>query len=325
MKIILAPMDGITDFYVRQILTSVGGYDLSMTEFLRVTNSVFPKRVFYQNCPEINPEINSNLELLSFTQSGTPVHMQLLGSDADYLAANAAKAVELGVKGIDVNFGCPAKTVNGHGGGAVLLQDPEILYKLVSTIRKDLPSETPLSAKMRLGYETSDLLLDNAKAIEEAGADFITIHARTKFDGYRPPAKWHEVTDLFAKINIPIVLNGEIWDVNDYLKCQQISSCQDIMLGRGAFARPDLAKQIKTYLNHQPYQTMSWDSICVLLKDFYQFMVMQNLISEKYIAGRLKLWIKWLMASYDEAVFLFEQIKRISDAKEIGVKLQCHG
>jgi len=317
MKIILAPMDGITDFYVRQILTGVGGYDLSMTEFLRVTNSVFPRRVFYKNCPEINPDIYQNNELFSCTQSGTPVHMQLLGSDPEFMAANAAKAVELGVSGVDINFGCPAKTVNGHGGGAVLLQDPKILYQLISSVREALPKNTPLSAKMRLGYENSELLLENAKAIEEAGADFITIHARTKFDGYRPPAKWHEVTDLFSILKIPIILNGEIWDVNDYYKCREISSCEDIMLGRGAFASPDLAKQIKASKNNQTLQIMRWSDVSVLLKSFYKYMSEQHLISEKYIAGRLKLWIKWLMASYDEAADLFELIKKEKSALKI--------
>jgi len=310
-------MDGITDFYVRQILTAVGGYDLSMTEFLRVTNSVFPKRVFYRNCPEIDPKVNTRADLLSCTQSGTPVHMQLLGSHAGFMAANAAKAVDLGIKGIDINFGCPAKTVNGHGGGAVLLKEPQLLYELISEVRQSLPADIPLSAKMRLGYENSELLLENANAIESAGADFMTIHARTKFDGYRPPAKWHEVTDLFQQINIPIILNGEIWDTDDYQKCQQISNCQDIMLGRGAFAKPDLARQLKAKQNNQRVSSMPWSEILQLLIHFYRLMQTQQLISEKYISGRLKLWIKWLMASYDEAVYLFELVKKERSAQKI--------
>ncbi len=128
MRIILAPMHGITDFYVRQVLTSLGGFDLCVTEFLRVTESLFPAHVFYKSCPEINPEH----ELFGKTAAGVPVFLQLLGNHVEYLAANAFKASQLGVQGIDLNFGCPAKTVNGHGGGAVLLKDPELIYQIVA-------------------------------------------------------------------------------------------------------------------------------------------------------------------------------------------------
>ncbi len=321
MKILLAPMDGITDFHVRQLLTSVGGFDLAFSEFLRVTESTYPRRVFYQNCPEINPEINRQANNISHTYSGTPVYIQLLGSHAGYLSENAVKAVELGVKGIDLNFGCPAKTVNGHGGGAVLLKDPENLSNLISSVRKALPDGTPLSAKMRLGYEDSSLLLENALAIEAAGADFLTIHARTKMDGYRPPAKWDEVSKLYEKVKIPIVLNGEIWDTEDYFQCQKISHCKDIMLGRGAFSRPDLAKQIKSCLSHKTIHLMSWNAVLDMLIEFYRVMMKDLLVSQKQIAGRLKLWIKWLMVSYDEAAVLFETIKRLKDAEKIYLKL----
>jgi tRNA-dihydrouridine synthase C len=320
MKVMLAPMDGITDFHVRQLLTAIGGFDLAFTEFLRVTKSVFHPRVFYHNCPEINPAINTKDGNLSNTVSGTPVHIQLLGSDAGYMAENALKAVELGVKGIDINFGCPAKTVNGSGGGAVLLKDPENLTTIITSIRKALPEKTPLSAKIRLGYEDSSLLLENALAIQDAGADFLTIHARTKMDGYRPPAKWHEVIELYDKISIPIILNGEIWDIEEYHRCHQISQCKDIMLGRGAFARPDLAKQIKASLIKQSIPTMQWIAILDMLIEFYKIMSHEKLISEKHIAGRLKLWVKWLMASYDEAAILFEQIKRIREPDKIYLK-----
>jgi tRNA-dihydrouridine synthase C len=322
MKIILAPMDGITDFHVRQLLTAVGGFDLCITEFLRVTDSLFPASVFYQNCPEIDPQRLYHHTLCSHTAAGTPVHIQLLGSHVGYMAENAVKAVELGVKGIDINFGCPAKTVNNHGGGAILLKHPDKLYQLVFAIRQALPHSIPVSAKMRLGYDDSSLFVENGLALEAAGADFITIHARTKQDGYRPPAKWHEVNRLLDKITIPIVMNGEIWNKEDYQQCQLVTQCDDIMLGRGAFARPDLAKQIKSSLLKQDDPLMTWNNVLQILSQYYQAMISYQLIGSQYIAGRLKLWIKWLMASYDEAVDLFEQIKRMTEAQLIDQKIR---
>lgn len=129
------------------------------------------------------------------------------------------------------------------------------------------------------------------------------------------------MADLYDKVTIPIILNGEIWDTDDYHLCHKISHCEDIMLGRGAFARPDLAKQIKASINNKPLSIMPWNTILDMLIEFYQAMMKGHLATKNYIAGRLKLWIKWLMASYDEAVILFEQVKRIKEVENIYLKL----
>jgi tRNA-dihydrouridine synthase C len=313
MKIILAPMDGITDFYVRELLTAVGGYDLCMTEFLRVTESVFPKYTFFQTCPEINPEY----QLQGKTRTGTPVILQFLGNHPGYLAENAYKASTLGVSGIDLNFGCPSNSVNRRGSGAILLKKPETIYQLVSAVKQALPDGVSLSAKMRLGYEDSSLALENAMAIEDAGADFLSVHARTKLDAYRPPAKWFEVIAIINTLNIPVMMNGEIWNITDYKQCKAISQCEHIMLGRGAFSMPDLALQIKQYSQGLNIQQYSWQQICLLLNDFYQLMLRDQHLSQKKLAGRIKLWIKWLMASYSEAEDIFIKIKTLRDHKQI--------
>jgi tRNA-dihydrouridine synthase C len=313
MKIILAPMDGITDFYVRDLLTAVGGYDLCVTEFLRVTESIYPKRTFYQTCPEINP-IN---QLNGKTRTGTPVILQFLGNHAGFLAENAYKAATLGVHGIDLNFGCPSNSVNRRGSGAILLNHPETIYQLVSAVKQALPDGVSLSAKMRLGYEDSALALDNALAIEQAGADFLTVHARTKLEMYRPPAKWHEVTTIINHLTIPVVMNGEIWNINDYQQCQRISHCQSIMLGRGAFAKPDLARQLKHWSMGQTIQAYHWQHVRALLNDYYCLMIKDNTISQKHLSGRVKLWIKWLMASYSEAEIVFEKVKTLKNHQQI--------
>src|SRR5690554_1666418 len=104
------------------------------------------------------------------------------------MADNAARAAELGAPAIDINFGCPAKTVNRHGGGAVLLDEPEQVYQVVAAVRRAVPAQIPVSAKMRLGNLDGELARDNARGIEAAGAAWLTVHGRTKSQGYRPPA-----------------------------------------------------------------------------------------------------------------------------------------
>lgn len=314
IKILLAPMDGISDYFVRQILTAIGGYDLCMTEFLRVTNSVFPKRVFYQNCPELLPRSGQK----SHTRAGTPVSIQLLGNHPGFLAQNARKAALLGAYGIDLNFGCPSAGVNRRGAGAILLRDPKKIHQIVSFVANALPQGTQLSVKMRMGYQDAGLLSENLDAIALAGAHFVTIHARTQKDAYRPPARWQELGDIITHSPLPVVMNGEIWSVADYYQCYEQSHCGDIMLARGAFAQPDLALQIRQSLlsGKSAIKPMDWQQVVRLLLDYYQALI-QNNKSDRYISGRLKLWLKWLMASFEEAVSVFMQIKREHDHRHI--------
>src|SRR6218665_2462023 len=144
MAILLAPMEGVLDFVLRDILTRVGGIDRCVSEFIRVTNTLLPDRAFIRIVPEL---LNGGR-----TFAGTPVRAQLLGSDPNCLAENAAKLAALGPDGIDLNFGCPAKVVNRHGGGAALLEVPELLTQIVGAVRRAVPAHMPVSAKMRLGF-----------------------------------------------------------------------------------------------------------------------------------------------------------------------------
>ncbi len=309
MNIILAPMDGLTDVYARELLTGIGGYDYCVTEFLRITDTLFPARVFLRRFPELKSSNHS----ISHTKYGTPVFLQLLGSDINAMAENAAKAVQLGAKGIDLNFGCPAKTVNRRNGGASLLKHPETINLLVEAVRKAVPDSIPVTAKMRLGYNNQDLASDNALAIQEGGAKWVTIHARTKKDGYRPPAYWDALSPISELLTIPVIANGEIWTVEDYFFCREQSGCDNIMLGRGAMVTPDLARQIKATLGNKSIQPLEWSSVCNLLEELYNLMLENTELKERYIAPRLKLWVKWLIPNYIEAEILFPSLKKIND------------
>jgi tRNA-dihydrouridine synthase C len=196
-------MEGLLDHSLRDTLTRAGGIDLCVSEFIRVTDAVLPKRAFYRVVPELLNE--------SKTHAGVPVRTQLLGSDPEILAANAARLAKLNPAGIDLNFGCPAKTVNRHRGGAVLLDEPELVGQIVAAVRRAVPSNVPVSAKMRLGFNDDLRAEDCAQAIEAAGADQLVVHARTKAHGYRPPAYWDRIADLRQSVKLPMVANGEIW------------------------------------------------------------------------------------------------------------------
>lgn len=302
MHITLAPMEGVVDHLMRDMLTQVGGFDLCVTEFFRIVDQLMPKRVFYRLCPELHHQ--------GFTPSGVPVKVQLLGQHADWLAENAFRAVELGSHGVDLNFGCPAKTVNKSKGGAVLLREPETIYKIVSAVRLAVPKEQTVSAKMRLGFDDTSLAIANAQAIADAGADSLVIHARTKVDGYKPPAYWDWIAKIKQHVDIPIVANGEIWNEMDAKSCQQQSQCENIMLGRGALAMPNLAQVIKNTQQHMP-----WDQVKALLVQYSGYELFGD--KGKYYPNRVKQWLGYLSRQYPEAKALFMRIRALKNADDI--------
>ena len=302
MRIILAPMEGLADFWLRQLITEFGGIDLVINEFVRVVDSPLPDKVFYKN----SPELLNNAQ----TRSGTPIRVQLLGSHPQAMADTALTAIRLGSNGIDLNFGCPSKTVNNHCGGAAMLKNPDNIYAVVHAVRQAVPKHIPVSAKMRLGFDDTSLTLTNAEAICAAGASELTVHGRTRKQGYKPPAYWEWIAKINEHIHIPVIANGEVWSTEDYHLCRQQSGCSDVMLGRGIVCQPDLAAQIK----HQ-HAAKPWQEIKPSLIEFYQGTAAS--MHDNYVAGRVKQWVKHLTLAYPEADALFNQIRAIKSSAQV--------
>ena len=309
-RVLLAPMEGLLDHTLRDMLTRVGGVDLCVSEFIRVTNTVLPRRAFIRVAPEL---LND-----SRTVAGVPVRVQLLGSDPDYLAANAAALAQLKPAGIDLNFGCPAKTVNQHRGGAVLLDEPELVGQIVSAVRRAVPAHIPVSAKMRLGYNDDSRAVECALAIEAAGASDLVVHARTKAHGYRPPAYWERIADLRQHVRMPMVANGEIWTLADALRCRAVTGCERLMIGRGMVADPGLALAIAQHdaaLTGVPANAVTWSQIVGLMRLFWQGIALR--VAPRHRAGRLKQWLNYLRRVYPEAQEAFDQLRLLHDPVKI--------
>ena len=298
-------MEGLLDFVLRDILTRVGGVDRCVSEFIRVTNTLLPDRAFFRVVPEL---LNGGRTL-----AGVPVRAQLLGSDPVCLAENAAALAALGPHGIDLNFGCPAKVVNRHGGGAALLQDPELVAKIVSAVRRAVPAQMPVSAKMRLGFNDDSRAVECALAIAGAGADELVVHARTKADAYRPPAYWHRIADIRAAVSIPVVANGEIWTVADAVRCREISGCDMLMIGRGMVTDPGLAWAIKGESSgHRAFhRAVTWQYLLPFIADFWRIVCSR--LERRQQAGRLKQWLNFLRRRYPEAEVAYMALRTVND------------
>ena len=296
------------DAPLRQLVTAVGGYDLCTSEFVRVTRQISPEKVFYR----FGPELKNG----SKTPSGTPFRIQLLGSDPDYMAKNAQTAVRLGSPSVDLNFGCPAKTVNASRGGSVLLDEPELIHQITRAVRDALPQDIPVTVKMRLGYKDPSVCIDNALAFQDAGASELVVHARTKTDGYKPPAHWHYLREIREALDIPVVANGEVWSREDWMRCYESSGCDQVMIGRGAVARPDLARQ----LSEPDFEPWHWHHFVQSLQDYWRILsdlYAAEQCSDHYRVIRVKQWLNQSRRGFEEAPGLFESIKRIYRAEDM--------
>lgn len=297
--IALAPMEGLMDYHLRDILTRVGGIDHCVTEFIRVVDRVYPAKVFRRCSPEL---FNGGR-----TASGTPVHIQLLGSNPETMAANAAKAVKLGAPAIDINFGCPAKTVNKSQGGAVLLQHTEQLHQITKAVRLAVPAHIPVSAKIRLGFQDKALAVDNSVALAEAGIQWLCVHARTKTEGYKPPAYWDYIAQINDAIDIPVLANGEIWTAQDAERCMQESGSDLLMIGRGLVSMPDLGLQIQRHWGLTEHKSMHWQQQLDL---FLSLVPKLDHLLDRQSTDRLKQWLFYFTRHYPEMTELFHQVKR---------------
>ncbi len=306
MKIFLAPMEGVVDSYMRHILTRQGGFDACVTEFIRVVDKLLPERVFHRLCPELAHG--------GRTAAGTPVIIQLLGGLPSVVAENAARAAELGAPGIDINFGCPSRFVNRKAGGAVLLKEPERIHQIVSATRRAVPAAIPVSAKIRLGYDHPDSALEIAQAAQAGGAAYLVVHARTKADGYKAPVRWEWLARIDETLTIPVVANGDIDSVEAYRRCRQISGCEDVMIGRGAVGRPDLARQLRAVDEGQACSPSAWSEVAPLLRQMAEAMGPN--VGEAQILGRLKQWLVMLKRHFSEARACFEEARRLASLEE---------
>jgi tRNA-dihydrouridine synthase C len=247
------------------------------------------------------------------------VQVQLLGGDPERLARAAEVAVRAGARAVDLNFGCPARTVNRHDGGAALLRYPDRIRGIVAAVRSAVPREIPVSAKLRLGWNDPTAIHANAECAAEGGAAWITIHGRTKAQGYRRPAYWEPIGEVRARLRIPVVANGEIWTMDDLRRCRDETGCEHFMLGRGALADPALAQSAARELGvpgAEPAETVSGCPTVWLpmVREFVALNAATGRTSTATLA-RIKQW--WNLANRDGKLPWFDALKRLQSLEHV--------
>jgi len=232
-KIWLAPLAGLTDNSFRIICKKMGA-DVVVSEMISADGLIHNKK--------------RSIIYADFTDFQRPFGIQLFGSEPSIMVKAAKIVLEKNPDFIDINMGCPVRKVVKRGAGSALMKNPETAFKIVREIKKIL-KDIPLSVKIRSGWDAQNInAIDFAKMLEQAGADLICLHPRTKTQMFSGKSDWNLIKKLKENISIPVIGNGDINSVFDARKMFESTKCDSIMIGRGAIGKPWLFTKIKDFL-----------------------------------------------------------------------------
>lgn len=314
--VVLAPMEGVTDAPMRALQGEIGAFDYAVSEFLRISQFVPSRSVIQRHVPETRNGAR--------TSTGLATQVQLLGGDPRRLALAAEMAIVAGARAIDLNFGCPAKTVNRHDGGATLLKYPGRIRDICRATRQAVPPELPVSAKLRLGWDTTDAIDENAAMAVEGGVSWLTIHARTREQGYAPPVDWKAIGRVRSQAPVPVIANGDIWTLDDFRRCRDETGCIHFMLGRGALADPLLSHRVAAELGIKRMKPepaeIGWP---VVLEKLQAWTSRFQLTRSNEPINRAKQWLS--LASKYGAFRQFDRVKRTRTMAELLRELRAFG
>lgn len=231
-RVLQSPLSGVTDLVFRRLVRRYAPESMMYTEMVNATGLHYVKQL-----PKIM-EVDPNER---------PISIQLFDCRPDFLAEAAVKAVAEGADTIDINMGCPVNKITKNGGGSSLLRQPEVAAAIVREVSKAV--DVPVTVKTRIGWTDKEInILDFAKRMEDAGAKMITVHGRTRAQGYTGNAKWEWIRKVKEILSIPVIGNGDIFSVEAAVRCLEETGADGVMCSRGTLGYPFLVGEVDYFL-----------------------------------------------------------------------------
>lgn len=299
----LSPMAGLTDSVFRRLIKRLGGCGLVMTEFTSaegLTRNSFKSQ-----------------RMLFYHEEERPVTAQLFGADPHRLAEATRMVEDLGFDAIDLNLGCPAKKVVKGCGGSALLRETQLLEEILKAIRA--AASIPFTIKIRAGWsETEIVALQVGKMAEDNGVEAITLHPRTRVQGFSGKADWSIIAQLKAHLKIPVIGNGDIVSPEDAFRMRAETGCDGIMIGRGALSNPWIFRQIFEMENGLPLTQPSVSDKYQLIKDYFQLLFEEEIPGA---IGKMKQFASWFTHAIPFGASLRKSIYESTEESEVMARI----
>ncbi|MEL6815831.1 MAG: tRNA dihydrouridine synthase DusB [Cyanobacteria bacterium J06598_3] len=231
-RVLQSPLSGVTDKVFRRLVRRHAPQSMMYTEMVSAAELKHLKKL---------PEV------MDIDPGERPISIQLFDRRPDFLAEAARKAVDQGADTIDINMGCPVNKITKNGGGSKLLRDPDTAIKIVEAVC--VAVDVPITVKTRIGWDDDDInAVGFAQAMEAAGAQMLTLHGRTRAQGYNGTARWEWIAKVKAALSIPVIANGDIFSVDSALRCLIQTQADGIMCSRGTLGYPHLVGEIDHFI-----------------------------------------------------------------------------
>jgi len=260
-RLVLAPMDGISDQPFRSLCRNMGS-SFTITEFINSNDVKQGTPLLYQK--------------ISFTEEERPIGFQIYGSGLDQILTSANQLSQYSPDFFDLNLGCSIRRITNSGAGSNLLNHPKLISTIASTMVKHI--DIPITAKIRLGIDHSSknyLLVSHI--LEDCGISLISVHGRTQKDSWKDPAQWEPIAEIKQRLSIPVIGNGDVRSPQDIQLMLKLTGCDGVMIGRAAIGNPWIFSLIDK-------NTLSKDTILDMLykhwnnmRDFYGFELANSL------------------------------------------------
>ena len=300
-RTVLAPMAGIGNSSFRKIIKKMGCG-------LIYAEMVSDKAIFYNN--------KKTLDMLYMEDSERPITQQIFGSDKESFV-EAAKYIYENMEPdiIDINMGCPVpKVAIRSQAGSALLKNPEKVYEIVSNVVKSV--NVPVTVKIRSGWDSNSInAVEIAKMIERAGASAITVHPRTRAQGYTGKADWNIIKEVKENVTIPVIGNGDIKSCYDAKRMLEETKCDAVMIGRGVLGNPWLIKECVEYLNtgKEPIK-VSLKEKMEMVKRHYKLL--EETKGEKIALLEMRTHAAWYLKGLENSTKLKEAIFKTKTKEE---------
>ena len=298
-KVFLAPMAGITDKPMRKLVHSFGEGNI-VSEMVAI-NALSRKNQKTYRIADVRDE-------------EYPVIVQLVGSDPLLFAEAAKFALDLGAYSIDINMGCPVKKIVSNNSGSYLMKDMDLAKSIITSVKSAI--DLPVSVKFRKGWDHNSVnAVEFAKMCEECGANYITVHGRTRSDFYSGNADWDIISEVKKAVKIPVIGNGDVDTPQKAKELLDYTKADGVMIGRAALGRPWLISQVHEYIeNGSDPKDIDMDVVKKCLLDHINGL--EEYYGERLALGLSRKYVCWYCKTLRDARKFRETYVRIDNMKE---------